>query len=210
MHVLSEPGGRHLNTNSLSSSLAVYKRAEGGELVAKPDIIDKAGHFLLRLTSGHQPCDEIRKSGNGLEVDLLSGLPPSSRRSFFNHHVSCRDMDRSGVSPMDHQPIGAPDRIRLDLRPLDRADMHARLDPLLEKNIINGIRRAHHDVGGANRMLRLLYGHDFNPEQRSHFATKIRAVLLVWAVAADDRNVAHGACGHELRPSLPSATEQTD
>ena len=111
---------------------------------------------------------------------------------------------------MDGDAVGALDGIRLDLRNLDRAQMHARLDPALEEDMVDAVGRAQHDVGARDRLLGLRDGNDFDAERFAHLPRERVAVFRIGAEAADGRDVAHRADRHELRAGLPAGAEDGD
>jgi hypothetical protein len=73
-----------------------------------------------------------------------------------------------------------------------------------KKNVIDGIGRAHDDVGALDRLLRQADGYDFDTEHRAHGQGEGFATLRIGAEATDRLDVAHGARGHQLRPRLPA------
>src|SRR5262245_60950723 len=79
-----------------------------------------------------------------------------------------------------------------------------------KKNVIDGIGRAHDDVGTLDRLLQQADGNDFDAEHRGHGGGEGFAALRIGAEAMDGRDVAHRAGRHELRTRLPAGAENAD
>src|ERR1700738_3055624 len=88
--------------------------------------------------------------------------------------------------------------------------MYARLDPALEKDVVDGIAGTHDDIGARNGVLRLSNRLDLDTKRGGHIACKRLAVLWVRAEAADLLDAARGASRHELRAALPARSEKAD
>src|ERR1700722_11500520 len=104
---------------------------------------------------------------------------------------------------MNSDAIGVFDRFWLDLRYFDRAQVHARLDPMLEKNVIETVARTHDDVGALDRLFGLRDRYDLNTQRVAHLPRKRHAIFGVGTETADGRDVPHRANRHELRAGLP-------
>src|SRR5262249_58475968 len=127
------------------------------------------------------------------EVDLFGHLPAAAGHLLLDHDVLGGDVDRGRIVPMNDDAVGALDGLDLDFRPFDRAQMHPGLDPAFEENVIDGIGRAHDDVGALDRLLRQADGQDFDPKYRAHGPGEGFAALRIGAEATDRLDVAHGA-----------------
>src|SRR5262245_40837785 len=180
------------------------------ELIAESDIVDEAGDVGVRLATFDPADDELRQGGKLVEVDLLRELPAAARHLLLDHDVLGGDVDWGRIVPMNDNAVGALDGLDLDFRPFDRAQMHPALDPAFEKNVIDGIGRAHDDVGTLDRLLRQADGNDFDAEHRCHGGGEGFAALRIGAEAMDGRDVAHRAGRHELRTRLPAGAENAD
>src|SRR6516164_7407053 len=88
--------------------------------------------------------------------------------------------------------------------------MHARLDPALEKYVVDGIAGTHDDIGACNSLFRLDDRLDLDTKRRGHIAYKRLAVLRIRTEAADPLDAAHGTSRHELRAGLPARAQNTD
>src|SRR5215469_3151042 len=137
MHVLGEPVGRQLMAEAALLRLAVDEGAGGGELIAEADIVDEASDVSVRLAALDSTGDELRQGRKLVEVDLLRQLPAAAHHLLLDHDVLGGDVNRAGVVPVNDDAVGALDGLDLDFRPFDRAQMHPRLDPALEKNVVD-------------------------------------------------------------------------
>src|SRR3982750_4195916 len=99
-------------------------------------------------------------------------------------------MDRARLVRMQHDAICTLERRNLDLGLLDRAQVHARLDPTLEEDIVEAVAGAHHDVGGFGRLFGLRDWCDFDSEQALDLISESLAVNLGGAEAADRLDLA--------------------
>src|SRR5262245_5864912 len=210
MYVLGEPLGRHVMAKAALLRLAVDQGPRGRELIAEPDIVDEAGNVGVGLATFDPADDELRQGRKLVEVDLFGQLPAAARHLLLDHDVLGSDVDRSRIVPMNDDAVGALDGLDLDFRPFDRAQMHSGFDPAFEENVIDGIGRAHDDVGALDRLLRQAHGYDFDPEHRTHGRGKGFAALRIGAEATDRLDVAHGAGRHQLPARLPAGSENAD
>src|SRR6516164_9122516 len=210
MHVLGKPVGRHLMAEAALLRLAVDEGARGRELIAEADIVDEASHLGLRLATFGSTGDELRQGRKLVEVDLLRQLPAAARHLLLDHDVLGGDVNRARIVPVNDDAVGALDGLDLDFRAFDRAQMHPRLDPALEKNVVDGIGRAHDDVGALDRLLRLADGYDLHAKHRAHGRRETFAALRIRAKATDRLDVAHGAGRHQLRARLPAGAEKAE
>src|SRR5215468_6172223 len=210
MHVLGEPVGRHLMAEAALLRLAVDEGARGRELITEADIVDEASDVSVRLATFSSTGDELRQGRKLVEVDLLRQLPAAARHLLLDNDVLGRDVDRGRIVPVNDNAVGALDGLDLDFRPFDRAQMHPRLDPALEKNVVDGIGRAHDDVGALDRLLRLADGYDLHAKHRAHGRREAFAALRIRAEATDRLDVAHGAGRHQLRARLPAGAEKAE
>ena len=69
---------------------------------------------------------------------------------------------------VDDDARGRLDGGGVDLRLLDRGQVHAGLDPMFEENRIERIGRAQHDVGARDRLFRLRHGDDVEAQHLAH------------------------------------------
>src|SRR5262245_36297020 len=210
MHILGKPISRQWVPKTCLLGLAINHRPGGSELKAKTEIIDKAGYLALVPSYRRLACNNLGKRPSSCKVNTSTERPPLVVVLFRNCEPSSRDMDRLVIMAMQHKPIGATDCCKFDLSYLDRTDMHAGLDPVLEKYIVDRIGGAHGDVGSANRIFRLRDRYDLDVEQPAHLARKRRASLAIGAKAADAPDFADRADCHQLRASLPTRPQDAD
>src|SRR5215813_1780718 len=118
MHILGEPVGRQLVPKPAVLGLAVDYRARGGELIAKPDIVEKAGDLAVGLPPLRAAGDQVRNSGQLVEV--YAATRPAMLVGFLGEREIARaHMDRLLLMNVQREPVGALDRAHLDLRQLD-------------------------------------------------------------------------------------------
>src|SRR6266508_6267822 len=111
MHVLGEPVGRQIVPDAARLGLAVDDGAHGRELIAEPDIVDEAGHVGSGLAALDPADDELWQGRKLLEVDLPGERPAAALDLLLDHDALGGDMDRAWLVPMDHDVIGALDRL---------------------------------------------------------------------------------------------------
>ncbi len=207
MHVFGEPVGRQIVSEAAFLGLAVDEGARRRELVAEPDIVDEAAHLVAGFATVDTADDELRQGRQRLEVDLAGDPPAAAFCLLLVHNALSHYVNWARFVPMDHDALRTPDRGRLDLRPLDRAQVHSGLDPASKKNTLERVRRAHRNVGMPDCVFRRRHGHDVDPEQRAHLGGEGSAFLRVGAEAAHGLDVAHGARRHQLCAGLPARAE---
>src|SRR5262249_60200942 len=106
--------------------LAVAPGAGGSELVAEPDIVEKAGDLLLGLAALRAAGDQVRHGGEPIELDpaprpaMLVGL-------LGEREIARRHMDPLLLMDMQHPPVGALDRADVAFRQRERAQGQARV-----------------------------------------------------------------------------------
>src|SRR5918992_3410584 len=59
MHALKKPVGGNFPTGALGFGLLQDRRADGGELKADTDIVEKAGFLIRALATGNFACDKF-------------------------------------------------------------------------------------------------------------------------------------------------------
>ena len=142
--------------------LAIDHRAGGGELIAKPDIIHEAGDLAVGLAAFGGAHDQVRQRRQLVEIDFLAHRPAVLVGLFREREVLGGDMDRALLMVMQHDAIGALERLDLDLGLLDRAQVHPRDQPALEEDIVQTVAGAHDNVGAVDGLLRLCHRRDFD------------------------------------------------
>ena len=124
--------------------------------------------------------------------------------------VAGGDVKRARLMVMQRDAVGALERLHLDLRLLDRAQVDAPYHPALEENVVETVAGAHHDIGAVDGVLRLRDRRDLDAERVAHLRGKSLPMFRIGTEAADQFDLAHRASRHELRPRLPAGAENAD
>src|SRR5580704_12603059 len=78
MHVFREPIGRQIVAGAAFLGLAVEQRAGGGELVAEPDIVEKAGDLGIGLAAFGAADDQFGQGRQLGKIDRIGGRPAAA------------------------------------------------------------------------------------------------------------------------------------
>src|SRR5262249_50236580 len=105
MHVLGEPVGRQFVAEAAALGLAVDHRAGGGELIAKPDIVEKAGDLLVGLPPLCAAGDQVRNSGQLVELDAAT-RPTMLVGLLGKREIARAHMDRLLLMHVQRHPVG--------------------------------------------------------------------------------------------------------
>src|SRR5262249_36744052 len=120
--------------DALFLGFPVDNRSSGRELVAKAEVVHEAGDLLVALATLRLAADHLRKRWKFRYVDvaLFRCLPVAD--GGVVGEIDADLGDRRDVARVNDDPVHFPNGIHLDFRLADRADMHARLEPMLEEN----------------------------------------------------------------------------
>ena len=120
------------------------------------------------------------------------------------------DMDWACFVRMQHDAVGALECFHFDFGLLDRAHVHARLEPAFKEDRVETVARTHRYIGAADRFFRLADRLHFYAQHRTHLLRKRFATGLGRAETANRFDIAHGARGHQLCARLPAGAENAD
>ncbi len=151
--------------------------------------------------------NELGERGERVEVDLLRHAPAAVIIELAHDDAFGGKLKRRAVMAVQEDEIAAREHVGAELGPLDRAHMHAGLDPAREEDGIDGVARAHHDVHALYRFFGRSDGHDLHIELRAHLGRESLAVRFARAEAADGLDGTDVRHRHRLSASLPSGTK---
>src|SRR5271170_7882260 len=139
MDVFGEPVGRQVVAGAAFLGLAVEQGAGGGELVAETDIVDEAGNLAVGTAAFGAAGDQLGQRRQRVEIDVARHLPAMAVGRLGHDQILGHGVDRLALVGVDDDAVGALDRLGFDLGPLDRGQVNARFDPVLEENRIDRV-----------------------------------------------------------------------
>ena len=153
MDGFGEPVGGKFVAHAFFLGAPVEHRTGGGELIAEAEVVEEAGHLAIAFASLRGAGNQVRQGREGIEIERTGRTPGLALVLLIIGGPGGDDDDGFGVMGMDGDPVGGPDGFHVDFGYLDRSQVHALLDPVDEKDRIDGIGAAHGDVGAAHGVL---------------------------------------------------------
>jgi hypothetical protein len=186
----------------------VQERTHRRKLVAETDIVEEAGDLSRRSPARHAPQNEIVQVGQLVFADRGANRTPEAFGLLGELHAAARiDHRRPSAGVVRDQHISLAEHVRVDLGVLDRAQVHAGLDPVGEEHRRPAIGRAQHHVGAPHRVRPSVACDHLDAGLAAHLLREGRTPRCVGAVATDARDLAHFDDRGHLRRRLLAAAE---